>query len=138
MKKEVVLILAEDDEGHARLIIKNLRKAGFGNRVILFEDGDDTLDFLFRRGSGPHRDDETSYLLLLDISMPMVSGIEVLQQIKQDNELQNMPVVMITTTCDPKEIEQCYKLGCRKYITKNTDYEKFSEEIKGIGSFLCD
>ena len=134
MKKEAVIILAEDDEGHARLIIRTLRKAGF-DRVILFEDGQSTLDFLFRRGNGPHRDNETPYLLLLDISMPLVSGIEVLQQVKQDKELQNIPVVMISTTDDTQNIERCYQLGCSKFITKSINYKKLIKEISKIGTY---
>lgn len=135
MKKEAIILLAEDDEGHARLIMKNLRRGGFENRIEAFKDGQETLDFLFRKGKGPHRDDKASYLLLLDISMPKVNGVEVLQRMKQDEELKKIPVIMITTTDDPREVSRCHKLGCSRYIIKTADYQKFVEAIKELSMF---
>ncbi len=99
--REVVLLIAEDDAGHARLIEKNLTRAGLRNRIERFDNGQAVLDFLFRKGSGPHRESETPYLLLLDIRMPRVDGIEVLRHVKQDEELRKIPVIMLTTTDDP-------------------------------------
>lgn len=87
MNKEVVIVIAEDDEGHANLIMRNLKRVGVANTILHFKDGQETLDFLFRRGDGPHRQIGTPYLLLLDIRMPKVDGTEVLRQIKQDSEL---------------------------------------------------
>ena len=136
VKKGVVIILAEDDEGHASLITRNLKRAGIGNKILHFKDGQETLDFLFRRGSGPHRVSSTPYLLLLDIRMPRVDGVEVLRQIKQDTELCKLPVIMITTTDDPLEVENCHILGCSNYIAKPIDYDKFVEAIKALGMFL--
>src|SRR5579862_924239 len=106
MTQEVVILVAEDDEGHARLIQKNLSRAGLHNPIQRFANGQEALDFLFRRGPGPHRGGDTSYLLLLDIRMPKVDGVEVLRQIKSDPELRKMPVIMLTTTDDPREVER--------------------------------
>ncbi|MEN8265329.1 MAG: response regulator [Nitrospirota bacterium] len=137
MDKDTVILLAEDDEGHARLIMKNLRRAGLDNRILLFKDGQETLDFLLGTGEGHHRDSTSSYLLLLDISMPKINGIEVLQKIKQDDELKKTPVIMITTTDDPHEVARCHKLGCSKYIIKSDDYEKFVDAVNELGTFSC-
>lgn len=136
MRKEVVIIIAEDDAGHASLIIKNLKRAGITNEIIHFKDGQETLDFLLRRGEGLHRSTDTAYLLLLDIRMPKVDGVEVLQQVKQDKDLCKIPVIMITTTDDPREVEHCHSLGCSNYIAKPINYDKFVEAIRQLGLFL--
>lgn len=136
MQREVVILVVEDDHGHARLIEKNLRRAGLNNRIERFEDGQDVLDFLFRRGDGQKRQMDVAYLLLLDIRMPKVDGIEVLRQVKADPELKKIPVSMLTTTDDPREVEKCHALGCNNYIVKPVDYEKFAEAIKRLGMFI--
>jgi CheY-like chemotaxis protein len=136
IKNEVVLLIAEDDDGHASLIMKNLRRAGITNSMIPFRDGKETLDFLFRKGKGPHRVSGARYLLLLDIRMPRIDGVEVLRQIKQDTHLCKLPVIMITTTDDPREVENCHSLGCSNYITKPVDYDKFTRVIRQLGLFL--
>ena len=136
MKKEVAILIAEDDEGHASLIKKNLKRAGISNEIIHFKDGAEILEFLTKSNNGRHRESGTAYLLLLDIRMPKVDGVEVLRQVKQDEELRKIPVIMITTTDDPREVENCHRLGCSNYITKPIDYDKFVESIKQLGLFL--
>jgi CheY-like chemotaxis protein len=136
MTDEVVIIIAEDDTGHARLIEKNLARVGLHNPIQRFENGQEVLDFFFRRGSGPHRRPDTSYLLLLDIRMPKVDGVETLRQLKDDPSLRKLPVIMLTTTDDPREIERCHQLGCNSYIVKPVDYDKFGEAIKHLGMFV--
>jgi len=137
MKKEVVILIAEDDEGHAALIKKNLKRAGISNEIVHFKDGAEALDFLMgSNGGGAHRKANVAYMLLLDIRMPKVDGVEVLRQVKQHEELRKMPVIMITTTDDPREVENCHTLGCSTYITKPIDYEKFVESIRQLGLFL--
>jgi CheY-like chemotaxis protein len=136
MTKEVVILIADDDAGHARLIEKNLQRAGLHNRILRFENGQDILDFLFRRGAGSCRALDTSYLLLLDIRMPKVDGVEVLRQLKADSELRKLPVSMLTTTDDPREVARCHELGCNNYIVKPVDYEKFAEAIEQLGLFI--
>jgi len=136
LTKEVVILLAEDDEGHASLITKNLKRTGICNEIIHFKDGQEVLEFLFLEGNGSHRSNEGSYILLLDIRMPRVDGVEVLRRIKQDPELAKIPVTMITTTDDPREVEECFELGCNNYIAKPVDYTKFVEVIKQLGLFL--
>lgn len=136
MRSEVVIILAEDDEGHATLVEKNLRRAGISNEIIVFPDGHETLDFLQRRGKEPHRVIGGYYLLLLDIRMPRVDGVEVLRRLKQDAELTKIPVIILTTTDDPREVEECHSLGCSNYITKPVNYDKFVAVIRQLALFL--
>jgi CheY-like chemotaxis protein len=136
MTKEVIILIAEDDDGHARLIEKNLTRAGLHNAIERFHNGQQILDFLFRRGSGRHRSSEAAYLLLLDIRMPQVDGVEVLRQVKEDPELRKMPVIMLTTTDDPREVERCHAFGCSTYIVKPVVYEKFAEAINRMGLFI--
>ncbi|MGD0613887.1 MAG: response regulator [Verrucomicrobiota bacterium] len=134
--REVVILIAEDDAGHARLIEKNLTRAGLHNGVQWFADGQAILDFLFRRGSGRRRAADVSYLLLLDIRMPRVDGVEVLRQIKADPDLHKVPVIMLTTTDDPREVQRCHEIGCNSYIVKPVDYDKFADAIKSLGLYI--
>lgn len=135
MKHPMVILVADDDAGHARLIEKNLRRAGLDNRIERFEDGEQALDFLLRRGERK-RESDTPYLLLLDIRMPKVDGVEVLRQLKADPELRKMPVIMLTTTDDPREVERCHEIGCSHYIVKPVDYDGFAQAISQLGLFV--
>jgi CheY-like chemotaxis protein len=136
MKKEVVILVAEDDEGHATLIKKNLKRAGLLNEIRHFKDGQEILDFLLGKNNNDKRQKDTGYLLLLDIRMPKVDGEEVLQKIKEHKELHKLPVIMVTTTDDPREVEKCHLLGCNNYVTKPIDYDKFVDAIRQLGLFL--
>ncbi|MCP3931376.1 MAG: response regulator [Bacteroidetes bacterium] len=131
-----MILVAEDDEGHANLIKKNLKRSGIVNKVLLFIDGQEIIDFLFRKGDGPHRKSGEAYVLLLDIRMPKIDGVQVLEQIKTDPNLKKLPVIMITTTDDPREIGNCHEMGCSNYITKPIDYENFVNAIRQLGLFL--
>jgi CheY-like chemotaxis protein len=135
MKKETIILLAEDDDGHATLIQRNLKRAGLANEIIRFKDGQEILDFLIQNGTAGRRKD-MGYLLLLDIRMPRVDGIAVLKKLIKDPELRKIPVIMITTTDDPREVEACHEIGCSNYITKPVDYEIFVDAIKKLGLFL--
>lgn len=137
-EKTVTLLIADDDDGHAELIKDNLREAGLHNPIIRFRDGQETLDFFFAPSTGtmPRRENDKAYLLLLDIRMPKVDGVEVLRRIKDNPNLKNMPVIMLTTTDDPREIRNCYELGCSCYITKPVDYPCFAEMLNRLGLFL--
>jgi CheY-like chemotaxis protein len=137
MNNEVVILIAEDDEGHAGLIRKNLARAGIANQLLHFKDGQEIMDFLFRKGDGQKRQSGTAYVLLLDIRMPKIDGVEVLEQVKADPELRKIPVIMITTTDDPREVEKCHALGCSNYIAKPIDYENFVNAIRQLGLFLA-
>lgn len=135
MKRDVVILIADDDAGHVRLIEKNLRRAALGNRIERFDDGQQVLDFLFRRGDRK-RERETPYLLMLDIRMPKLDGVEVLRQIRKDPELRKLPVLILTTTDDPREVERCHALGCSNYVVKPVDYGQFADAISKIAYFI--
>ena len=136
MLNDVTILMAEDNVGHAGLIRRNLQRAGISNQILTFEDGQATLDFLFTQSDDPKKNQSGAYLLLLDIRMPKVDGIEVLRQIKNHTELKTIPVVMLTTTDDPKKVRHCHQLGCSNYITKPIEPEKFIEAIYNLGLFL--
>lgn len=130
--QEVTILLAEDDDGHATLVERNLRRAGLDNGFIRFRDGQETLDHLL----GPAATAIESCVLLLDIKMPRVDGIEVLRRLRADPKTDVVPVIMLTTTDDPREVEHCYDLGCNAYITKPVEYERFIDAVKRLGFFL--
>ncbi|MEE9464593.1 MAG: response regulator [Candidatus Neomarinimicrobiota bacterium] len=136
MKDDVIILLAEDDLGHAQLVTRNLRGAGVRNKIQEFRNGQLLMEFLERKGPGPTRQAGTSYLLLLDIQMPKMNGIEVLERLKQDPELQKIPVVVLTTTDNPDEIVQCHRLGCSNYLVKPVDYNQFVVKVKQLGLFI--
>lgn len=132
----MVILLAEDDEGHASLVKRNLGRAGITNEIVVVKDGQEALDFIHCTGSFAGRQPNGPLLLLLDINMPRVDGVEVLRQVKADSKTEKLPVVMLTTTDDPREIERCYQLGCSVYITKPVEYDSFVEAIRRLGMFL--
>ena len=131
-REPLEILLAEDDDGHARLIERNLKRAGFINQVVRAHDGQEALDIV--RGDGAQVGKH--FLLLLDINMPRIDGVEVLRQLKADPKTARMPVIMLTTTDDPREIERCYQLGCSIYITKPVRYEDFVDALTRLGMFL--
>ncbi len=136
MKEDTVILLAEDDDGHATLTRMTLRDLGLKNRIIRFRDGQETLDFLFGNGQGPSREADAHYLLLLDLRMPKVDGIAVLRRIRQDGQLRRMPVVVLSTTDNPEEIKTCKSLHCCCYIVKAAGYEAFAAALQQVKPFL--
>lgn len=134
--KELTILIAEDDDGHADLIMTGLRESGICNHMIRFIDGKQTWDFISGKGKRMGLDRAKSYLLLLDINMPVMDGIEVLERIKSSDDFRDLPVMMLTTTDDPREVEKCYALGCNIYITKPVDFLAFAETLKRLGLFI--
>lgn len=132
----LLILLAEDDDGHASLVRRNLRRAGIGNEIVRARDGQEALDYLRCEGGHAGRSRHGSLLLLLDIKMPRVDGVEVLRRIKKDEKTAKIPVIMLTTTDEPREVQHCYELGCSIYITKPVSYDEFVEAIKRLGLFL--
>jgi CheY-like chemotaxis protein len=126
--------MIEDDEGHARLIERNIRRAGIMNDIRHFPDGGSGLSYLQQDGSGPAHNGPA--LVLLDLNLPDMSGVDILATIKSDEKLRRTPVVVLTTTDDKTEIQRCYDLGCNVYITKPVNYESFADAIRQLGLFL--
>ena len=133
-QQTVGIVMIEDDEGHARLIEKNIRRAGISNEIKHFTDGTTALDYLFNDVTGPAHNGPA--LVLLDLNLPEMSGTSILEKIKQDDKLHRTPVVVLTTTDDKVEIQRCYDLGCNVYITKPVNYESFADAIRQLGLFL--
>jgi len=131
----VNIVMIEDDEGHARLIEKNIRRAGISNAIHHFTDGTTALEFLFDAAEGPVRNGPA--LVLLDLNLPDMTGTDILAKIKAEgSSLRRTPVVVLTTTDDKVEIQRCYDLGCNVYITKPVNYESFADAIRQLGLFL--
>jgi CheY-like chemotaxis protein len=136
MNKPVTIIMIEDDAGHARLIERNIRRSGVNNEIMPFTNGTDAVRYLFGKdGSGlDHKGD--ALLILLDLNLPDMGGIEILQRVKESKYLKSTPVVVLTTTDDSQEIKRCYELGCNVYVTKPVNYESFANAIRQLGLFF--
>lgn len=134
--QEVAILLVEDDPGHARLIEKNLRRSGIANRIVAVGDGQKALDYLHGAGEYADRVPASPLLVLLDLNMPVLDGYQVLERMKADPRTSRIPVIILTTTDDPREVSRCYDLGCNVYVTKPVDYTRFSEAIRKLGLFL--
>lgn len=135
--RPVAIVMIEDDEGHARLIERNIRRAGVHNELIPFTNGTEALAFLL----GPDGSGEVSagkqLLVLLDLNLPDMTGISILEKIKSNQHTKRSPVVVLTTTDDTREIQRCYDLGANVYITKPVDYENFANAIRQLGLFFA-
>jgi CheY-like chemotaxis protein len=136
VREALVILLAEDDDGHASLVSRNLKRAGIVNEIRHVHDGQEALDYLFCEGTFAERAPNGPILLLLDLKMPRVDGIEVLRRVKESDATARIPVIVLTTTDDPREVQRCYELGCSVYVTKPVLYEDFIEAIRRLGLFL--
>ncbi len=134
--RPVTIIMIEDDEGHARLIEKNIRRAGVANEIIPFTNGTDALAYLFGPDGSGSVNRGRQLLVLLDLNLPDMTGIDILEKVKGNEHTRRSPVVVLTTTDDQREIQRCYDLGANVYITKPVDYEGFANAIKQLGLFF--
>ena len=129
----LILLVVEDDPGHARLIEKNLRRSSVTCEIVKLTDGQQVLEYLSANGKAA---ESAGVVVLLDLNMPGLSGYQVLQRLKAHERTRSIPVVVLTTTDDAGEIKRCYDLGCNAYVIKPVDYEQFSEMIHRLGLFL--
>jgi CheY-like chemotaxis protein len=136
MSQAVTIVMIEDDDGHARLIERNIRRAGVNNDILPFADGSSAIDELFGADGTGTVSRGRPLLILLDLNLPDMSGIDVLKRIKENEHLKRSPVVVLTTTDDTVEIQRCYDLGCNVYITKPVNYESFAHAIRQLGLFF--
>lgn len=134
--KPVSIVMIEDDEGHARLIEKNIRRAGVNNEIIPFTNGTDALAYLFGADGSGLVSSGRQLLILLDLNLPDMGGVAILEKIKSNVHTKRSPVVVLTTTDDSREIQRCYDLGANVYITKPVNYEGFANAIRQLGLFF--
>lgn len=133
----MTILIADDDDGHAELILEGLRNSGISNSIERFCDGERLLDFLEKeKAKLIYKEALRNFLLLLDINMPRLDGVETLKKLKIDPQLKEIPVIMLTTTDDPREIERCYQFGCSLYITKPVIFSDFVDTLHRLGLFL--
>ena len=134
--KPVTIVMVEDDEGHARLIEKNIRRAGVNNEIKPFADGSSALNYVLGPDGSGKGAIGRQMLILLDLNLPDMTGVDILGKVKNNPHTKRSPVVVLTTTDDEREIQRCYDLGANVYITKPVEYESFSQAIRQLGLFL--
>ncbi len=132
----VSIVMIEDDEGHARLIEKNIRRAGVTNEIVAFTDGTSALAHLLGADGSGQASAGRAMLVLLDLNLPDMTGVDILAKVKANPHTRRFPVVVLTTTDDKQEIQRCYDLGANVYITKPVNYESFANAIRQLGLFF--
>jgi two-component system, response regulator len=133
---EVEILLVEDDPNDVRLTLHALRRENLKNRIEVMRDGEEALDFVLRRGAFSSRvSDRHPKLILLDLKLPKVDGIEVLRQLKSNACTQAIPVVILTSSTEERDLVEGYKLGANSYIQKPVDFDQFRQAIKAIGLY---
>lgn len=132
----MTVLIVDDDEGHRVLISESLRDGGWTGQIVEAANGQEVLDYLYRREPAAGSAEKESLVILLDIKMPVLDGFEVLKEIKTNERLMSIPVMMLTSTDDQNEVDRCYQLGANGYLVKPIKYEDFYESIRALGSFL--
>lgn len=132
----VEILLVEDNPNDAELALRALKKNKLTNKIVVVKDGEEALDFIFATGKFSSRIDEKEpRLILLDLKLPKVSGLEVLEKIKSDPVKRLIPVVVLTSSKEEKDIVESYRLGVNSYIVKPVDFEKFVEAVNDLGLY---
>ena len=133
--KPMRVLLAEDDMNDIELTLEAMEEYNLTNRVDVVHDGEETLDYLYRRGSYSNRPDENPIVILLDLKMPKMDGLEVLKKVKSDQKLKHIPVVILTSSKLEADIIKSYDLGANAYVVKPVSFIEFVEVSKKIGAF---
>jgi CheY-like chemotaxis protein len=136
MSTQMIIVMIEDDEGHARLIERHLRRAGIDDEIVPFTTGAPALEYLLGPDGTGAANHDRPFVLLLDLSLPDMHGAHILQTVKKNRNLQHSPVVVLTTTDDKYEVDRCYSLGCDSYVVKPINYEAFGHAIQSLGELL--
>jgi DNA-binding response OmpR family regulator len=129
------ILLVEDDPKDVELTMTALEEYNLANEVVVARDGEEALDYLYRRGNFTTRSTDNPAVLLLDLKLPKVDGLEVLQQIKADAKLKLIPVVVLTSSHEEKDMVTSYKLGVNAYVVKPVDFHEFVNAVKELGIF---
>ncbi|MBB4198929.1 hypothetical protein CCR94_15770 [Rhodoblastus sphagnicola] len=130
----VMIVMIEDDDGHARLIEKNIRRAGGRHEILRFATGAAALDFLLGGGATRPRSPRAR-LILLDLNLPDMTGLDILARLKADERARRLPVIVLTTSNDKRDIEKCYDLGASVYMIKPPNYDSFANAIQQLGLY---
>jgi CheY-like chemotaxis protein len=133
--ENVDVLLVEDNPADAELALRALRKGKLANNIIWVKDGAEALEFIFRSGAYAGRPDQNPKLILLDIKLPKVDGMEVLKRLKGDENTRVIPVVMVTSSAEGRDIAESYKLGVNSYIVKPVEFDAFSETVAKAGFY---
>lgn len=129
------ILLADDNDDDLELEQRALAQYRLANEVVVVRDGAEALDFLHRRGQFSDRIPSDPLVVLMDINMPKVNGLEVLEQMKADSRMRMIPVVMLTSSRQGPDVERCYQLGANAYVVKPVDFSQFADAVKTIGKF---
>jgi CheY-like chemotaxis protein len=135
MEKLGRILMVEDDPRDVELTLTALEDYNFANEVVVCRDGQEALDYLYSRGKFSHRVNENPAVMLLDLKLPKVDGLEVLRQIKSDERLRMIPVVVLTSSHEEKDMMRSYKLGVNAYVVKPVDFHEFVNAVKELGVF---
>lgn len=135
-KNQAAVLLVEDDPGHALLIEKNLRRAGLASSIVILDNGKKAADYLLKQGDYALSGHLLPPFVLLDLDLPVLNGLQVLKLMKSDERTKRIPVIVLTSTDNPREIARCYELGCNLFVTKPVEYNRFSDAIQRLGTFL--
>ncbi len=136
MDSDIDILLIEDNHDEAQLVIRTLKKNNLSSHLLHLDDGEEALDFLFCRGKYSARITRRKpFLILLDLKLPKVDGMEILRQMKADESMRPIPVVMLTSSKEEKDILNCYRLGANSYVVKPVSFETLSESVRGLGNY---
>ena len=130
------LVMAEDDDGHATLVRRNLKRAGLDTAFVHLRDGQELLDYVYHQGPWATRARHESMAVIVDLNMPRLGGAEVLERLKRDQNLLRIPVFVLTTTDNAVELDRCYELGAAACLVKPVEYAAFSDMVQRLAMFL--
>ena len=136
MDEALSVLMAEDDDGHATLLRRNLKRAGLQCNPVHLRDGQEVLDYVYHRAPYSSRPTHSSLAVILDLKMPRLDGIEVLRRLKSDERLARIPVFVLTTTDNAAELDRCYAHGAAACMVKPVDYGAFSDLVRRLADFL--
>jgi len=134
--KRVQVLLVEDNETDAELCIRALRKKNLANDLVWLKDGAEALDFIYAHGAySDHDNADKPNLILLDLRMPKVDGVEVLKELKSDERTKTIPVIILTSSTENPDMEKCYRLGANSFVSKPVEFEAFADAAAKIGMY---
>jgi two-component system, response regulator len=133
--EQIEILLVEDNERDAELTMRALKKGGIANKLLWVKDGEQALDYLFRRGAYAGRDEVIPRLVLLDLKMPRVNGIEVLKEVKANEQTKRIPIVMMTSSQEERDVAQTYDLGVNSYVVKPVDFSAVADIVRQAGYY---